>query len=68
MVQSLLVLVEAPIWGVLVDVGPVETVAAVGRVAEVVDFVPGLTEARYHLGIIFVPPAGGDVDLCHRDK
>ena len=51
--------------GVFVDVGPVETGSAVGRIAEVIDFMPGGPEGLDHFWIVFVPPAGGDVDFCH---
>ena len=64
-VEAFAVFFEGPGWGVLVDVGPVEAGAAVGRVAEVVDFVARLAQAPYDFGEVLVSPAGGYVDLCH---
>jgi len=64
--EAFAVLVEGPVGGGGVDVGPVEAGAAVGRVAEVVDFVARLAQAPYDFGVVLVSPAGCDVDLCHR--
>ena len=64
-VEAFGVLGEGPFGGVRVDVGPVEAGAAVGRVAEVVDFVARLAQAPYDFGEVLVSPAGGDVDFCH---
>ncbi len=64
-VEAFGVLGEGPVRGGRVDVGPVEAGAAVGRVAEVVDFVARLAQAPYDFGVVLVSPAGGYVDLCH---
>ena len=58
--QAFLILLEIPFKGFRVNVGPAESVAAVGRIAEVIDFVPGLSDARDDFRIVLVPPAGGD--------
>ena len=66
--ETLCILVEGPVQGVFVDTCPFETVAAVRGIAEVIDAVAFGAEALYHFGKIGVPPAGGDVDLCHETK
>ena len=66
--ETLSILVESPVQGVFVDTCPFETVAAVWGIAEVIDTVSFGAEALYHFGEIGVPPAGGDVDLCHETK
>ena len=65
MVQALGILRKAPVRGVFVDVRPAETISAVRRIPEIIDFVPGLPEAGHHFGEISVPPAGSDVDPGH---
>lgn len=63
--QTLGVLLEGPVRGVFVHVGPTESFSAVRRVAEVIDFVAGGAQALDDLGVVLVPPAGGDVNLGH---
>ena len=60
--QAIGILLERPVGGVFVYVGPVEAGAAVGRVAEVVDIVAFLAEALDHFGVIGISPAGCDVN------
>ncbi len=62
------VLLERPVGGVFVYVGPVETGAAVGRVTEVVDIVVFLAEALDHFGVIGISPAGCDVNPVGETK
>ena len=62
MVQSLGVLVKGPIMGVLVHVRPMETGAAVGRVTEVINIQAFLTKAFHDIFVIWISPAGGNVD------
>lgn len=52
--------------GVFVHVGPVESIAVVGRVVEVIDGEAFLAEAFDHILIVGVSPAGGDID--HRPE
>ena len=66
--ETLSILVESPVQGVFVDTCPFETVAAVRGIAEVIDAVPLGAEALHHFGEIWVPPAGGDVDVGHGTK
>ena len=54
-----------PILPVLVYIGPVEASRVIFGIAEVIHFVTGFTQRCHHFGLVFVPPAGGDVDLCH---
>ena len=53
---------EGPVGGVFVHVGPMEASAAVGRIAEVIDGQAFLPEALHDIFIVWVSPAGGDVD------
>ncbi len=46
-------------------IGPAEPVSAVGRVAEVIDFMARFAQGLDDFGVVLVSPAGGDVDLGH---
>ena len=65
MVQSFGVLLEGSIRGIYIHISPVEPGAAVRRIPEVIDIVTFGLEAIYHLGIVWIPPAGGDIDAGH---
>ena len=56
MIQSLGILFKGPIGRVFVDISPVETIAAVRRVSEIVNLVASLLESLHHLRKVFVPP------------
>jgi hypothetical protein len=62
MTQSVGILAKGPVRGVFIDVGPSETAATVGRVPEIVDLVARFTEAGHDFGVVWIPPAGGDID------
>ena len=62
MAQSLLVLLKGPIRGVFVHVSPMEAGAAVRRIPKVVNGEAFLAKAFNHFGVVFVSPAGGNVD------
>ncbi len=49
----------------LINVCPAEAIAAMRRIAKILDFVPGFLKAGHHFGVVGVPPAGGDVNLGH---
>ena len=68
MVQTLGVLLEGSVRGVLVNVGPAEAVASVGRVAEVIDLVAGGPEGLNDIGVVLVPPTGGNVYLGYIER
>ena len=63
--QSLSILLKRPIRGVFIHVSPMEACAAVRRIPEVIDIVSFGFEALNHLGIVRIPPAGGDIDAGH---
>lgn len=65
MVQSVGVLLEGPIRGVFVDVSPMEADAAVRRIPEIIDSQAFFLEAFDNSFVVWVSPAGGDVDVCH---
>ena len=54
-----------PVLPVLVHIGPMETAGVVFGVTEVVDLVACFSQRGHHFGLVFVPPAGGDVNSCH---
>lgn len=65
MVQAFGILLESPFRGVFVDVRPSESIAAVGRVPEIIYFVSCFAKLCNNFGVVGVSPTGGDVDFCH---
>ena len=60
--QVLDVLGRLPVLPVFIYVGPVEAAGVVFGIAEVIDLVAGFPQRGHHFGLVWVPPAGGDVD------
>src|SRR5262245_2826798 len=59
------VLPDRPIEPVWIDLAPREPVVVLGRIAEVIDIVAGVTQRLDHGGLLLVPPRRGDVDFSH---
>ena len=54
-----------PLKSLYTDIGPVEAAGVVLGITEVIDFVTGFSQRGHHFGLVWVPPAGGDVDFGH---
>lgn len=65
--ESFLILLERPILGVFVHVSPMEALATVRWIAEVVYRKAFFLEALYHILVVWVSPAGGNVDHSRKD-
>ena len=64
--QPFSILCEVPVPGIFVDVRPAESISTMRRISEIIDFVPGLPKPSHSFWLISVPPAGGNVNFCHK--
>lgn len=67
MVQSIGILLEAPLQGIFVNIRPAEAIATMRRIAKVINLMFFCPDPLYDLVVIGIPPAGGD-NLLNEDS